>query len=154
MVYAVEYGKDGRLIQKVIGTVNEISLKKARKLAANLLSENQITAQPTQSETADKPTHAQTARAKRKPESNIANSRPRQRETKAPDVTNSTAKVPCKLVTFEELKETYSIPLGRRQIDRLENAGKFPKRLPIGERRVAWVASEIEAYVEQRIAQR
>jgi predicted DNA-binding transcriptional regulator AlpA len=52
------------------------------------------------------------------------------------------------------LKETYNIPLGRRQIDRLEKAGKFPKRVPVGERRVAWVASEIEAHVEALLAKR
>lgn len=159
MVYAVEYWKDGRLIQKVIGTVNKISLKKARKLAAGLLSENQITAkpaqtEPTQTEATAKPTQTQTRRAKRKSESYQTNDTARKQRTKAPDATEADAKVPRKLVTFDELSETYCISLGRRQIDRLEVAGDFPKRVRIGERRVAWVASEIEAYVEQRIAKR
>ncbi|MCK1306847.1 Arm DNA-binding domain-containing protein [Bradyrhizobium sp. 45] len=54
MVYAVEYFEDGRRIQKLIGTVNKISFKKARKLAAKLLSENQIADQPAQTETSGK----------------------------------------------------------------------------------------------------
>jgi prophage regulatory protein len=154
MVYGVEYGKDGELTRKMIGTVNKVSFKKARKLAAKLLLEKQITGKPTQTETTPKPAQTQIGGAKRQTESSLTNDRAGPRQTKAPDLTNSTAKFLRKLVTFDELRETYSIPLGRRQIDRLEKAGKFPKRVPIGERRVAWVASEIEAYVEQRIANR
>jgi prophage regulatory protein len=154
MVYAVEYVKHGRLVTKVIGTVNKISLKKARKLAAKLLSENHITAKPAQPQITAKPTSSQTKDANRKSESSITKDRTRPRQTKAEDVPSSIAKVPRKLVTFDELKETYSILYSRRQIDRLEAAGKFPKRAPVGERRVAWVASEIEAYVENRIAAR
>jgi prophage regulatory protein len=55
---------------------------------------------------------------------------------------------------FRELKSTHNIPYSRRHIDRLEAAGKFPKRVPVGERRVAWVASEFEAYVDSLIAKR
>jgi len=36
-----------------------------------------------------------------------------------------------KLLTFGELKE-HGVPLGRRQIDRLEARGRFPKRVQIG----------------------
>jgi prophage regulatory protein len=154
MVYAVEYVKDGRLITKVIGTVNKVSLKKARKRAAKLLSENQITAKPAEPQITAKPTPSQTTDANRKSESSIAKDRTRSRQTKAEDEPSPTAKVPRKLVTFDELMETYSILYSRRQIDRLEAAGKFPKRVLIGERRVAWVASEIDTYVEQQIAKR
>ncbi|WP_247398626.1 MULTISPECIES: AlpA family phage regulatory protein [unclassified Bradyrhizobium] len=152
MVYAVEYFEDGRRIQKLIGTVNKISFKKARKLAAKLLSENQIADQPAQTETSAKETRTQTV--KRQSESSLTNDRVGQRQTKALEATNFSTKIPRKLVTFDELKGTYDMPLGRRQIDRLEAAGKFPKRVRIGERRVAWVASEVESYVEQRIAAR
>ena len=38
------------------------------------------------------------------------------------------------------------------QIDRLEKAGKFPKRIALTERRVAWIASEIATWVQNRIA--
>jgi prophage regulatory protein len=163
MVYGVEYGKDGKLTQKVIGTVNKISFKKARKIAAKLLSKKQITSKPTRSEITAKPTgseitakptQTQTVRGNLRSESYVTNDRAGQRQTKAADPMNSSATVPRKLVTFDELLETYSIPYTRRHIDRLEAAGKFPKRVPIGERRVAWIASEIEAHVERLIANR
>ncbi|MBR0852756.1 AlpA family phage regulatory protein, partial [Bradyrhizobium diazoefficiens] len=44
--------------------------------------------------------------------------------------------------------------LGRRHIDRLEAEGKFPRRVPIAQQRVAWVASEIDEFAESRIAKR
>jgi prophage regulatory protein len=36
------------------------------------------------------------------------------------------------------------------QIARLENQGEFPKRLRLGQRRVAWVLSDVMGWVEQR----
>jgi prophage regulatory protein len=59
----------------------------------------------------------------------------------------------AKLLLFPELKE-HGVPLGRRQVDRLERIGKFPKRVPIGERRVGWVESEIDDHVTAAIAAR
>nr|WP_283833143.1 amidohydrolase family protein [Bradyrhizobium diazoefficiens] len=44
--------------------------------------------------------------------------------------------------------------MGRRHIDRLEAEGKFPRRVPIAQQRVAWVASEIDEFAESRIAKR
>jgi prophage regulatory protein len=61
---------------------------------------------------------------------------------------------PRVLLTFSDLKSKHNIPYTRRHIDRLEADGKFPKRVPVGEQRVAWVASEIEAFVEALIAKR
>ena len=46
------------------------------------------------------------------------------------------------------------IPLGLRQLDRLEAAGKFPRRVHISERRVGWVAEEIDAHIAAKIANR
>jgi prophage regulatory protein len=43
-----------------------------------------------------------------------------------------------KLLLFPELME-HGVLLGRRQVDRLEHKGDFPKRVPIGESRVGWV---------------
>jgi len=146
MVYAIEYVKDGRLVTKVIGGVNDISLNKARKRAAALLSENQITARPARSQI--------TADTKREIESRSPKDRTRSRQSKAVALPTPPVKVPVKLVTFDELKEIYSIPYTRRHIDRLEATGNCPKRVPIGERRVGWLASEIEAHIEQRIATR
>ena len=37
---------------------------------------------------------------------------------------------------------------------RLEKAGKFPKRVATGPGRYAYIESEIDAYVEQKIAER
>jgi predicted DNA-binding transcriptional regulator AlpA len=59
----------------------------------------------------------------------------------------------AKLLLFGELKE-HGVRYGRRQIDRLEAAGKFPKRVPIGESRVGWVESEIVAHMDALIAGR
>jgi prophage regulatory protein len=39
-------------------------------------------------------------------------------------------------------------------IYRLEKAGKFPRRVKISEARVGWIASEIEAYLQERAALR
>jgi len=40
------------------------------------------------------------------------------------------------------------------QIDRLEKAGKFPRRVQLGERMVGWVESEIDDWIAQRAAER
>jgi len=58
-----------------------------------------------------------------------------------------------KLLTFGELRE-HGILIGRRQIDRLESLGLFPKRVKVSERRVAWVADEIKAHVAKQIEAR
>ncbi|MCP3444210.1 AlpA family transcriptional regulator [Bradyrhizobium sp. CCGUVB14] len=55
-----------------------------------------------------------------------------------------------KLIRFRELRE-YGVSLSRRQIDRLEADGKFPKRVPLTSWSVAWVTAEIEAWVNSRI---
>ncbi len=44
--------------------------------------------------------------------------------------------------------------LGRSEIYRLEALGRFPKRVPIGERATAWDSEEIEVWVAERIAAR
>ena len=44
-------------------------------------------------------------------------------------------------------KVSYSAP----QIWRLEKAGKFPKRIRIGENRVAWLESEVNGWVDDKI---
>jgi predicted DNA-binding transcriptional regulator AlpA len=58
-----------------------------------------------------------------------------------------------RLLVFEDLK-TQGIRLSRRQVDRLETDGKFPKRVLIGENRVGWIATEIVEYVSAAIAAR
>ena len=39
-------------------------------------------------------------------------------------------------------------------IARLEAAGKFPKRVNLGQCRVGWVEDEIQAWMEARVAER
>jgi prophage regulatory protein len=57
------------------------------------------------------------------------------------------------LLTFPELRPR-GVLFGRRQIDRLEANGKFPKRVYIGPRRVGWLTAEIDAWVSIAIAAR
>jgi|TARA_B100001939_G_C16540376_1_gene446044 prophage regulatory protein len=54
-----------------------------------------------------------------------------------------------KFLRLPEVRErvTYSAP----QIWRLEKANKFPKRVQIGENRVAWIATEIEEWITSKI---
>jgi prophage regulatory protein len=58
-----------------------------------------------------------------------------------------------KLLSFPELYER-GVLFGRRQVDRLEANGKFPKRVPIGPNRVGWVAAEIDDWVNAAISAR
>ena len=44
--------------------------------------------------------------------------------------------------------------LGRSEIYRRIAAGNFPAPIKLGERSSAWVASEVDAYIESRIAAR
>jgi prophage regulatory protein len=41
-----------------------------------------------------------------------------------------------------------------QHIDRLEGAGKFPKRVKLGPCRVGWVESEVIEWMKQRMAER
>jgi prophage regulatory protein len=58
--------------------------------------------------------------------------------------------MPRRLVSWKELRERFGIPYSRTHVGRLENGGKFPKRLALGECRVAWYEDEIEAWIESR----
>lgn len=57
-----------------------------------------------------------------------------------------------KLLSKRQVKEkvTYSFA----HIDRLERAGKFPKRIQLGQRRVAWLEEEIDAHIDALLSQR
>ena len=43
------------------------------------------------------------------------------------------------------------IPFTRQHVLRLEKAGKFPRRIQIGARRVGWLYTEIESWVAAKI---
>ena len=59
---------------------------------------------------------------------------------------------PSRVISRRELCEM--IPYTPQHILRLEKAGKFPKRLKLGARRVGWLLSEIESWIAVRAAQR
>jgi prophage regulatory protein len=59
-----------------------------------------------------------------------------------------------KLVSKKELKSLFGIPYCFAHIARLEAAGQFPQRVRLGACRVAWVVEEVEAWIEERIANR
>ena len=46
------------------------------------------------------------------------------------------------------------IPYTRQHILRLEKEGKFPRRVTVGRRRVGWVASEVEDWINTRVSSR
>jgi prophage regulatory protein len=59
-----------------------------------------------------------------------------------------------KLVSKKELKSVYGIPYSFVHIARLEQAGAFPKRIRLGQCRVAWLADEVENWIAERVALR
>lgn len=59
-----------------------------------------------------------------------------------------------KLVSKKELKSIYGVPYSFAHIARLEGQGQFPKRVKLGACRVAWLAEEVQAWIDERIALR
>lgn len=57
------------------------------------------------------------------------------------------------LVSKKELK-ALGIPYSFQHIARLEKAGKFPKRIVLGQCRVAWLYKEVCEWITARIAER
>jgi len=61
----------------------------------------------------------------------------------------------CFVMRLIRLKEVMSrTGLGRTSIYNFMNAGTFPKSVQLGERAVAWVDEEIDAWVNDKIQQR
>ena len=61
---------------------------------------------------------------------------------------------PKKVVSKKELRTVCGIPYSPQHIARLEAAGKFPKRIQLGQNRVVWLVAEIEEWLNERIATR
>ncbi len=59
-----------------------------------------------------------------------------------------------KVLSFPELKPAKGIPYSRVHLRRLEAAGSFPGRVQLGGNAVAWIESEIDAWLEERAAER
>jgi prophage regulatory protein len=53
------------------------------------------------------------------------------------------------LVLSDEISKL--IPYSQNHLRRLEAKGQFPKRIRIGANRVAWVESEIDSWIEDRV---
>lgn len=58
------------------------------------------------------------------------------------------------VVSKKELKTVCGIPYTPQHIARLEHAGRFPKRIRLGENRVVWLLAEVEKWLDERIAHR
>jgi prophage regulatory protein len=56
-----------------------------------------------------------------------------------------------RFLRFPELKSAKGIHYCRMHIDRLEKAGKFPKRVQIGQNSVAWLEHEVDAWIKARV---
>ena len=57
-----------------------------------------------------------------------------------------------RLITKKQLHDM--VPYTPQHILRLEKDGRFPKRVRIGENRVAWLLAEVEHWIAVRVAQR
>ena len=55
---------------------------------------------------------------------------------------------------YDEAECREATKYGRVQRWRLEKQGLFPKRVRLGERRIAWVADEVDAWIAKRVAER
>ena len=59
-----------------------------------------------------------------------------------------------RLVTKKELRSLFGVPYSFAHIARLEAAGQFPKRVRLGACRVAWLAEEVQYWIDERVATR
>jgi prophage regulatory protein len=59
-----------------------------------------------------------------------------------------------RLLELVELKPVKGISYSKAQLYRLIKAGKFPRPIKLGEHRIAFVESEIDAFIAARIAAR
>jgi prophage regulatory protein len=61
---------------------------------------------------------------------------------------------PKQVVSKKELRTVCGVPYCPQHIARLEAAGQFPKRIWLGQNRVAWLLREVEEWLDERIAKR
>ena len=57
-----------------------------------------------------------------------------------------------KFIMLPQVREI--VPYSASHLWRLERAGQFPKRVRLGGNRIAWVQSEVSAWVESKLASR
>ncbi|QOG17527.1 helix-turn-helix transcriptional regulator [Bradyrhizobium sp. SEMIA] len=58
-----------------------------------------------------------------------------------------------RILSFDDLRDQFGIPYTRRHLLNLELAKKFPARVPIGENRVGWIESEVQNWIERKVAE-
>ncbi len=59
-----------------------------------------------------------------------------------------------KLLSYDDLRSERGVTYSKVHLWRLEREGKFPKRVTLGARRYGWCDSEIDAWLESRMASR
>ena len=59
-----------------------------------------------------------------------------------------------RILRFPELKPEKGIPYSRVHTDRLEKAGKFPRRVRLSDNAVGWVEDELDKWLADRAAAR
>lgn len=59
-----------------------------------------------------------------------------------------------RMLSFSELKTSKGIRWTRQHVNRQVRDQKFPKPIHLGDQTVAWVESEIDAWLDERIAER
>jgi prophage regulatory protein len=58
-----------------------------------------------------------------------------------------------RLLTYQDLRAR-GIPWTRVHVGRLETAGKFPQHIDLGANSIAWFEDEIDAFLEEKAAER
>jgi prophage regulatory protein len=58
------------------------------------------------------------------------------------------------LILFRELKPKKGIDYSRDHLRRKVKAKEFPEPVPISDRRIAWIESEVDDWVAARVAER
>jgi len=55
-----------------------------------------------------------------------------------------------RLLDMKQLKTVKGVPFSKTSLHRLMNADEFPRPIKIGANRVAWLESEIDAWIAER----
>ena len=59
-----------------------------------------------------------------------------------------------KILSYADLRSRARDPFSKVHLWRLERAGKFPKRVPLGAARHGWLETEIDEWILARLAER
>jgi prophage regulatory protein len=59
-----------------------------------------------------------------------------------------------RLIDYDNLKPLKGVNYSKVQLWRLERQKRFPERISVGPQRYAWVESEIDAWIAERIRAR